>query len=294
MFIAEKIIELYSQDSFYCIAFAPIDNKKYRYYYNKLKEKCSHSCFIIDDYGKNRLNKILLLARIKFFDLSNRNKEIKKIFAANFNNDMVYFFLDSTKSELYTFDDGTANILEDSFCYKNQIGRLSTILRKLFGKNKDSVRDKIVKHYTLFSGFKNISSNLHPISLFNEVDNEESKEGLPELRVFLGQPIFESDAQKNIAIIESVIKKHTITHYFPHPRELYTISSTKYVDTPLIFEDWVVQNSKKYSKINIYTFFSSAALNLVYHKNIEVYVIPVDGFEKELELMKRFPVKIIS
>ena len=70
--------------------------------------------------------------------------------------------------------------------------------------------------------------------------------------------------EKNIAFTKRVIEDHHITKYFPHPREDYHISDIEYIDSPLIIEDYLIQELKEHpeKKYIIYTYCSTAVLNL--------------------------------
>lgn len=57
----------------------------------------------------------------------------------------------------------------------------------------------------------------------------------------LGQPIFERDDEKNIALAEKVIQQFGIDLYLPHPREKYELENVEYINTNLIFEDYIFQ-----------------------------------------------------
>ena len=66
-----------------------------------------------------------------------------------------------------------------------------------------------------------------------------------------------------------------ISHYFPHPREHYTIPQLNYIHTPLIFEDWLLQQhpQQAHTPIHIYHIASTAALHVSQFPNVHIHSI---------------------
>ena len=105
------------------------------------------------------------------------------------------------------------------------------------------------------------------LPLFTTDTESEGKKFNEEELILLGQPIYELETQskiKNTTLTEQVIKDYHINKYFPHPRENYHISDVEYIDTPLIIEDYLIQELKEHPerKYIIYSYCSTAVLNL--------------------------------
>ncbi|WP_042655219.1 glycosyltransferase family 52, partial [Actinobacillus pleuropneumoniae] len=78
----------------------------------------------------------------------------------------------------------------------------------------------------------------------------------------------------------------------------YYIDNVSYIKTPLIFEEFYAERSIENS-IKIYTFFSSAVLNIVTKENIDrIYALKPKLTEKAYldcyDILKDFGIKVID
>ena len=266
--IARKIIELHPNEQFFGVMFGGVWDKKRTLYASKLAEVCSDSMNI--DTGKNLkgFDSLKLMRQLK-----NKitHKGFDKVFLANLNSLWLQTYLSHVSfKELYTFDDGSDNIFPhpnllrepDTFKYK---------LIKAFIGDKYSVNklfNKIKKHYTVYPNYKNIVPNVEPISLWdNKVDGDIDG----KVSFFIGQPLLNTK-EENISLIKKLKDQIPFDYYFPHPAEDYRVDGVNYVESELIFEDYVFKNLSN-KKVIIYTFFSSVAFNLLSHPNVEIRFI---------------------
>lgn len=278
--IAEKIISLYPDEDFYGVIITPVLNEKYKYYYKRLGERCYKTYLInIKDYSK----KIIFLNALKikwmFYNL-----KFHRIFISNINDIIIQTITSKFKSaELYTFDDGTINISSHNF----ESFRCESFQKKLarfflgIDEGVDSIKKRSCLHYTIYPDFPNIIQNIKEIKILSE-EPSCSISNFDTIRIMLGQAIFPDDA-KNKRIIEKIIHDNGITLYFPHPLEKFYIENVMYIDTPLIFEDYLIKNFSR-TKCVIYTFFSSAALNVARFNNVEVISLKVKQLENPVLL----------
>lgn len=255
--LAEKIIDLYPNEKFYGIMLCSVQNAKFDYYAERLTQKCSESFVMKQSTDRFNLLKEIAYLRIKFL-----GKSFDKVFVASINDIQIQFILSSTKfNEFYTFDDGTANIASSSVYYIDEPKTAIRLLINTLFCNKYSVaklKALSQKHYTIYQGLPNIIWNTEYVDLFG---GREAKEVDGEvINILLGQPVY-LDKQKNIDLAERVIKQFNIHAYLPHPREQYKLDNVQYIDTSLILEDYLAQEFKD-RKCCIYTYFSSAALNI--------------------------------
>lgn len=274
--IAEKIIEKYPNESFSLIMITYSKNEKYLYYFNRLKNKCKTAKLL------NINGKWSTLFYVVYFRLSMLDKNAKRVFLSNIDNIIFQTILSMLdKTEVYTFDDGTANIDKTSFFYRDNQTLKQRIVKKILGINLtvDGVKRKSIKHYTLYR-YENIISNLEyidllPITVVNRTPTKT-------VRIYLGQPLFEviddsieSKNKLNIDITERAIKYSNTNLYFPHPREKYKIENVSYIKTDLIFEDYIVEEIKKNpnTMFEVYTFFSTAGLNIANIPNVKVFYL---------------------
>jgi len=81
--------------------------------------------------------------------------------------------------------------------------------------------------------------------------------------------------------IVAILKKFNIDVYFPHLRENYNLDKeVGIIKSDYVFEDYVVNLFLEYKKINIYTFFSTAAINVDEIPNVKIYCL-INDFLKE-------------
>lgn len=310
--LAEKIISLFSEEKFYSIMIMPERNKKYSYYANRLFSKSSGNGFYIlnkPDKSKVEFFFELVKCKIKF----NKIKSVNKVFLANVDNIFFQFILSSINfKELYSFDDGLANIVYSSGLYNGNQSSIFTKLIYYFLGNKYNYRklkEMIKFHYTVYDK-KNIVDKTILLDIFDSLNT------LPQEKIFkdpnlyknkvsilLGQPIYEQEnlskddiLSKQIDVIKKINKEFNIDYYFPHPREGYIVEDIEYIETDLIFEDYLIQNMKMDTFYTIYTFFSGAALHWNNLDNVKVISIQPSDYSIErldnYKIMSEFGVNV--
>lgn len=256
--IAEKIMEAEPNRTFFSVMLMAVKNEKYEFYAKRLAEKCEEFIGIYQKTDRIGLFKELFSVKKQF-----SQKEFDQVFVANLNELTIQVLLSSiTFNQLNTFDDGTANIISNSFLY---VKSPETLMRKVVNfvfankYNTQKLRALSQCHYTLFAGMPNIIDKVKPIQLLPEItENQQEQE---PVNLFLGQPVF-ADNQKNVYLAQKVIKQFNIHYYFPHPRETYTLDDVEIIRSKLIFEDYLVQHFSN-RPCNIYTYFSGAILNVM-------------------------------
>lgn len=284
--IAEKIIEQYPNEHFLGLMLAPLMNDKHQYYYERLAKICSQSNIIIEKSSRYVVLMKMIKVRFMFFD-----KKIDRIFVANIDNKFVQIIISRfLSSKLYTFDDGTVNIIKKNFHYfkaKNKFF-VNFIIRLLTGNNQDieSIKKKSILHYTIYPNIPNIVENTISVDIFDKFHNsfvgEEIIENASVVKIMLGQPLFPNNFNKYKIITEEIIKNYSIDYYFPHPRESGFLDNIKYIDTHLIFEDYFIKNFSD-KKCIVYTYFSSLALNLVGMSNVKFIAFRLKDFDAEIK-----------
>lgn len=286
--IAEKIVELYPDEKFYGLMITPIFNEKYKYYFKRMCNFCVDVHLIVT----NNYSRYLIyynVIKVKFLF-----KELYKIFVANINDSIVQSIVSKfNHARLYTFDDGTINIVQTNFgtskCESSIKKCLRFVLR--FNETIDSIKMKSVLHYTIYPDIPNIINNTRVIE-FNKVNNTFLQDS-QKINIMIGQPIFDND-EKNKIVTEKLINKFSVDFYFPHPREKYYVEGVKYIETPLIFEDYFL-TYLLHKRCRVYTFYSSVTLNLLQFSNVEIVAIKLHGVgdKKSEELYRLFESKSI-
>lgn len=308
--IAEKIIENYKDDKFYKIMIMNNFSKKYIFYKDRFFY-CNENNLIFMNNSNNKISMFINWLKIKIKSCS--LPKLDKVFCANINAPEVQLILSTIDFErLYTFDDGSANLVKSSNLYKDRVtGRVGTIVLKLLNNKFSSkrIREESTKHFSIYKEKDNIipKKNIHYISLFN-IDNKHyrDKKERKNISIFLGQPIYElvsgisntEKCTKNLFISDSVINCFNVDYYYPHPRENYKISNVTYIDSELIFEDYMATQFSSDINYTIYTFFSSAVFPFIELSNVKIVSLRPKDYPKYLndnyELMKNFGIDIIE
>ncbi|QEH09873.1 CMP-N-acetylneuraminate-beta-galactosamide-alpha-2, 3-sialyltransferase [Histophilus somni] len=291
--IAEKIIERYPEQKFYGVMLESFYNDKFDFYENKLKHLChKFFCIKIARFKLERYKNLLSLLKLK-------NKTFDRVFLANIEKRYIHIILSNIFfKELYTFDDGTANIAPNSHLYQEYDHSLKKRITDILlpnHYNSNKVKNISKLHYSIYRCKNNIIDNIEYMPLFNLEKKYTAQD--KSISILLGQPIF-NDEDKNIQLIKEVIEKFKIDFYFPHPREDYHIDNISYIKTPLIFEEFYAEQSVE-NNIKIYTFFSSAVLNIVTKENIDhIYALKPKLTEKAYldcyDILKDFGIKVID
>lgn len=274
--IAEKIIAQYPEEKFYGVMLCSVQNSKFSYYANRLKEQCEQFFSL-----HQRTDRIGLFSQIIRLKHQFCHKQFDKVFLASINDLQIQFILSSIKfNHFYTFDDGTANIVPSSVYYQKEpntfIRRgLNLLLNNYYSVEK--LKTLSEKHFTIYQGLSNIIEKTQFVDLFStniEIENKQTANKVTS--ILLGQPVYLEQA-KNIALAEKVVKRFNIEYYLPHPREQYRLNQVNYIDTPLILEDYLAQHFGD-KPCHIYTYFSSAVLN-IRHPNIRITALRIDTEE---------------
>lgn len=274
MLIAEKIIELNPDKKFDLLVKAPIENVKYRYYYNKLNRLCSKSMYCTSKGGlKNFLRYIIELK------LNGLNIQYNSIYLASI--DVMYFqyiISKNNKSDIFTFDDGLANIIPGSLYYLNSKPALTRrVIWRMFGIKlyMEQIKKSALLHYTIYKDVPNIIKNVEFVELYKEDITYLAQKG-EIVRIYLGQPLKELSSQFTDSYLVDIMERLNIHYYYPHPKEEELITGKfEIIRSPLIFEDYILVFLKDNPgvTVEVYSFFSSATLNIANFNRIDVKII---------------------
>lgn len=228
---------------------------------------------------KKYLNSISLHARLLsiFF-----HKKYNAVYLASIDQKVFYFILSWIKFDnLFTFDDGTANIFPNSPYYRRKETRLKRKVKNyILGIKYDmsKIKTKSQLHYTLYKGYKNIIEKTQHISL---TENVKETKNLPVSKknscsVILGT-VYREAFKKNIDIehivtkcINHVREKNNNFYYIPHPRDESNLNIEKqFILLPdTIAEKEIEKLLEKFDSVSIYSFISSCQFNLNSNKRI--------------------------
>lgn len=267
--IAQNLIQTHSQAPADLLMFSSpkINNDKFHHYFQTTAALCRHANYHIIPQKKHH----------RFFALPQLTQSLathyRTVFIASIDSINAQYPLSKIQFQhIETFDDGTANLLPNSFLYQppKLTRRLANLILNIPYQTQD-LRRLSQCHHTLFPNHPNITTPTKPIKLWHTpIISSPTK----TQTLFLGQPIF-SQQKYNQQLSEYIIKEFNIQHYFPHPRESLSIPTVHTINTPLIFEDWLLQQIKinPHTQYHIYHLTSTAAINTHQFPNAQIYSI---------------------
>lgn len=266
MLIAEKIIELNKGKDFDLLVIVLNDNDKYKYYYQRLKEKCINALYLITKPGLRGF-----FNDIKQINTSNLSISYQELYLASIDIRVLQYIVSKNSfAHIYTFDDGTANIIPSSLYYLNSKPKFfkRAVWRVLGVKYYvEDLKNISLSHYTIYKDVPNIIGNKIYLPIFPKIDNNNDNDKKKQIkRFYLGQPLTDISKIFDISYIEKNISKLKIDYYYPHPREkLYPKGDFELIESPLIFEDYITQFLAENPDINIevFSFISTALLNIM-------------------------------
>ena len=272
--IANYIQNLYSEEKFLKVYLAPVMNERQEYYSRD---------FDLVFYGGDEMT----------FDhvLNQCTKEYDKIFYASFDNQLILDIVARSKhKQLMSFDDGYADIYPKGMYAQSlnnmQVGK--------YGLTRDDLINNTEKHYTLYDSDFHVVAKEKLVHLENffKLAVEPVKNGRIA-KVLLGQNFSEEDESISVNFITTYAKVLNVDYYVPHPKEKFKIDNVKYLVTPLIFEDALVELFKEYEFVEVYHFTSSVSLHLKDMKNVVVKGIEVPYYNDRQNELRRLGCEFI-
>lgn len=290
--------KLMKEKDFDVVYLTTMNNKKNYYYYSVLAKAAVNSMYYVLK-NNNKFN--ILLDYIFFNRKFELDSKYENVYLASIHDRYAQLVLSKVQFvNLYTFDDGFANVNYKGIYYQKIIKKSLRDKICFFLGNKydiDKIKEKSLKHFTIYENKKNIIDNVEYLSIFenNFIDNVDSNSINSKIKFFLGQPLYELDRRFDNNYMENILSKVEVDFYFPHPRENYSFKKIKIVDSNLIFEDYLLQYMEKNpsKKIILYSFFSTVFLN-INHENVKKIAIYDDclgeRYKKIYEIMMDFNV----
>lgn len=220
-------------------------------------------------------------------------RSFKSVYVASVDNILMHYVLSRIKfKELYTFDDGTANIFPESIYYQQFKDNFASHVIRVFLNiqyTMKCIKLKSIKHYTIYKGYKNIVPRLVPINLISETSKEKTNfldNNHQVCNIFLGGII--SDILQSDADIPSFVTKcesflndsGSDVIFIPHPRskEEYFLHNSNWniLQPTHIAEIEIINLLQKYEKVNLFGFLSSCQLNLQAIERIDNHIFYSD------------------
>ncbi|HBJ4547824.1 TPA: polysaccharide biosynthesis protein, partial [Acinetobacter baumannii] len=276
MLIAEKIVA--QQPSVDLIVVALNNNEKYIYYYNNFHHPNITKQYYLFDNNKSKFFKFINI--VKFNKNFKLEKFYENIYVSSIDNKYTHKILSTVNfKNLYTYDDGAANVVKNSIYFKQTfMSKLKDILFKLMGVefNLNKIKKISRKHYTIYKGIQNIVEQTEYISIIEKKEDNRNISVDQEIKIFLGQPLKDIDKNFDVLALKKLLVMEGINYHFRHPRETDEAFFEE-IKTSYIFEDFFAKELSKYRKVIIYTLSSTAALNIISLDNVEVRLINNDA-----------------
>ena len=273
--IANYIQNLYSEEKFLKVYITPVMNERQEYYSRDFD-------LVFHGTDEGTYDQVL----------NECTKEYDKIFYASFDNLLILDIVARSKyKHLMSFDDGYADIYPKGMYALP----LNSIQIGKYGLTRDDLINNTEKHYTLYDSDFHVVAKEKLVYLedFFKLDVEPIKNG-KIAKVLLGQNFSEKDESISVNFITTYAKALNIDYYVPHPKEQFKIDSVKYLVTPLIFEDALVELFKEYEFVEVYHFTSSVSLHLKNTKNVVVKGIEVSYYNDRQKELRRLGCEFIN
>ena len=273
--IANYIENLYSEEKFLKVYITPVMNERQAYYSRD---------FDLVFHGTDKT--------IYEKALNECTKEYDKIFYASFDNPLILDIVARSKyKHLLSFDDGYADIYPKGMYAQP----LNSIQVGKYGLTRDDLIKNTEKHYTLYDSDFHVVAKEKLVHLENffKLDIDPVNNG-KTAKVLLGQNFSEEDESISVNFITIYAKALNVDYYVPHPKEKFKIDNVKYLVTPLIFEDALVELFKEYEFVEVYHFTSSVSLHLKNTKNVVVKGIEVAYYNDRQKELRRLGCEFIN
>ena len=273
--IANYIQNLYSEEKFLKVYLTPVMNERQEYYSRD---------FDLVFHGGDEMA----------YDqaLNQCTKEYDKIFYASFDNQFILDIVARSKyKQLMSFDDGYADIYPKGM-YAQPLNNMQV---GKYGLTRDDLINNTEKHYTLYDSDFHVVAKEKLVHLENffKLDIDPVNNG-KTAKVLLGQNFSEEDESISVNFITIYAKALNVDYYVPHPKEKFKIDNVKYLVTPLIFEDALVELFKEYEFVEVYHFTSSVSLHLKNTKNVVVKGIEVAYYNDRQKELRRLGCEFIN
>jgi hypothetical protein len=268
-------------------------DQQLRYYFTLHKDE-----FLLGEYLIFKRNSILGLVRLlkeaRSLQRSLRAARELEVYVANLKVPYTRLLLTQLSwASLNTFDDGIGHLDPCGYFADTNEKRLSRALFSVFAPAMvyERVLEKIVHHYTFFSGpnvYEGYAQKLTQLDLF-DIDSlaAHPRPARRRLRVLLTAPYSERGLlpeDVEIGLYRGAIEKCSIEVRLPHPSERESKSANlpcKTVRTLRIAEDHVRRLASFY-EIELYSFGSTAALTLAGQPRVKPILLTADCLPKSM------------
>lgn len=279
LFIARKVVQEQRITDYVLVNINPHDQQVTRNYFAQLAENAIESDYLV-------LNSRIIENYRKVSGVLRKwqKHRITSLYLASVDTVFAQYIIHRHPlAELYTFDDGSVNVLPSDIYHTKASLKIRQrtayyLLRR--HKDQDWIKLRIIKHFTIYQDMSNIveAARLHNIDLFDDHYNLVPKEGASkDIKVFLGFDL----SPKYFSAVKTI----NPDIYLPHPMEKRTESWINYTSTNLIAEEFLVQLLENFKSIELYACNSSVLLNV---KSPRIQKVVVDLYGNTSQLQKEY------
>jgi len=252
--LVAREIAHYTNFEFYGMYLVMSDDPRQMLYAGKMKEFCKEVCV---------LPKENLLETLKQF-LS--GKTISSLYLASLDNPIALSFFNSTRMQLFTFDDGSTSIIVPNMYTQNQ-NRIASPSGLRLGE----IMALSQKHFTVFEKTE-LFEEERQIRLKLDTkpfDFKRAKNG-KLIRVFLGQALgsifVREDTEATRRLTQNALQDCQADIYYPHPRITVEVEGVQVATPTKCFEEEIYDLLEEYEFVEVYGFYSTS---FIFVKEIE-------------------------
>ena len=279
--IAEQIIQN-TQGDFIGLYLPYGNNPKHHYYFEKLKRQCQQSAYIElhnNTWGERFATLNTLKSTLK--KLGIWQQPIANVYLASIDVLFLQYIISKvTFQQLYTFDDGTANIFPNS-TYFNPLPKslAQRLFKKVAGITYSDITSILAvskQHYTIFNGEKNIIDNVKWVQLFASLQHDEQPITQTK-RILVGQGLDNFIGETAYRdMVNTMMSQFGIDSFVPHPRENIDFADwLTVIQSDKIIEEYLLDEIKQHptTQYEIYTFFSTAVFSLKDFPRTQIFLV---------------------
>lgn len=282
--IAIRIIEEKKLEKVIVLFTGIMPNKRNSFYLNKIDQLADHLYLYDKDKVLKRSRSFYLNRKAKKLVRELRLNSVSNIYLANLNQRFYHHLLSVINFQnLYTFDDGTENVNQQSHFYRyKRYSKFRKFVQRAFGRNywMEDILRRTQCHYTIYKDIANVVANSEFIPLYKE----ENRAGLnnrieqKEISILVGSVYRDMVKERKEAdcLIEEVdryLLENRVDLYIPHPRDEENYFQNCHTIIPeQMVEEVVINYLKEGYAISLYGFGGSGQLNLDDVDNVKNYL----------------------
>lgn len=275
--LAQKVLEKECIKSFDIVYFTQNNSEEDRYYFEQLSSISDNSEYIfVTPQRFDILSHIIFrLKARKWYSLKKYNHVIYASINALVPNSLIS---KHNSSELITFDDGAANVVNSGIFHDEDNNIRVAIYRTLLrSRPLKEIKKRIVRHYTLYPNNANIVER-EKLVFLESWENNQKISSIKTKTYFIGSPFEEVMNPNQVIRMKGYVKSLDIDAYVTHPRENNALD----IGVPIlsksgrIAEDAIISDAGD-RPIRLVGWFSTVMLNLGAVCESRIVLLPKDS-----------------